>query len=346
MRKKSIVCLLITALIISILIVGCSFVFKNLPKLKKKSGLVFLNITTATTGGTYYPIGVGMATLWTDKLARSEGISVSARSSAGSVENVDILRNKEADLAIMQGLCGAMAWKGKGPFEGNPFQGFRSIAALWFNVEHFTVKKELVKTGKVDDIKGMNFSVGASGSGTETSTLTIMEGLGLTLDDLNPERLGYRETAQAIKDGRLDGGSFPGGPPVAAVSDLFASPLDVQVLEFTDEHLADINKVFPSWGRWVIKPGTYTGQNEKIHTIAQPNWLAVNVDVDEEIVYKLTKTIFENLDYLHGMHKATEQISFENCFTGVPVPLHKGAIKYYKEKGIKIPEELIPPEEK
>jgi len=346
LKKKSLVWLLIAVFMISVLLVGCSSGTKDAPKEEKKSGPVYLNITTATTGGTYYPVGVGLATLWTDKLKKTEGISVSAQSSAGSVENVDILRNKEADLAIMQGLCGAMAWKGKGPFEGNSYQDFRSIGALWFNVEHFAVKKDLAKTGTVDDIKGMHFSVGASGSGTETSTLTIMEGLGLTLDDLTAERIGYTQTAQAMKDGRLDGGSFPGGPPVAAISDLFASPLEVKVLEFTDEHLANINKVFPSWGRWVIKPDTYTGQDKEIHTIAQPNWLAVNADVDEEIVYELTKTMYENLEYLHGVHKATKQISFDTCFTGVPVPLHKGAIKYYQERGIEIPEELIPPEAK
>ncbi|MDI3534577.1 MAG: uncharacterized protein PWQ82_942, partial [Thermosediminibacterales bacterium] len=293
LRKKGLMWLLVVVFLMSAVLVGCSSGGKETAGgEEKKSGPVFLNITTATTGGTYYPVGVGLATLWTDKLKKSEGISVSAQSSAGSVENVDILRNKEADLAIMQGLIGAMAWKGKGPFEGNPYNDFRSIGALWFNVEHFIVKKDLVKTGNVTDIKGMRFSIGPSGSGTERSTLTIMEGVGISTDDIKVERLGYTETAQAMKDGRLEGGSMPGGTPVAAVSDLFASPLEVQVLEFTDEQLEAINNVFPSWGRWIIKPGVYSGQDKEIKTIAQPNWLAVNKDVDEEIVYKLTKTIF------------------------------------------------------
>lgn len=340
MEKKLLALSLCVLLLTSMSLVGCGGNNAG----EEKSGPVFLNITTATTGGTYYPIGVGLANLWNEKLKESDGISVSAQSSAGSVENIDLLRNKEAQLAIMQGLCGAMAWQGKGPFEGNPYQDYRSIAALWFNVEHFTVKQELAKTGTVDDIKGLHFSVGPSGSGTETSTLTIMEGLGLTLDDITSERLGYTETAQAMKDGRLDGGSFPGGPPVSAISDLYASPLEVKTLEFSDEHLNNINNVFPTWDKWVIKPETYTGQSEEIHTIAQPNWLAINSDIDEEIVYKLTKTIFENLEYLHGVHKATEQISFETAFKGVPVPLHPGAVKFFKEKGIEIPDNMIPPE--
>jgi|Deesub1362A_J573_1020465.scaffolds.fasta_scaffold02725_2 hypothetical protein len=347
MMRKGLVLLLVVVFMLGAVLTGCSSGGGDQAAGgEEKSGPIFLNITTATTGGTYYPVGVGMATLWTDKLRKTDGISVSAQSSAGSVENVDILRNKEADLAIMQGLIGAMAWKGVGPFEGKPYKDMRSIGALWFNVEHFVIKKDLVKTGNVEDMKGLRFSIGASGSGTERSTLTIMEGIGVSTDDITVERLGYTETAQAMKDGRLDGGSFPGGAPVAAVSDLFASPIEIQVLEFTDEQLAKINEVFPSWDRWVIKPGTYSGQDEPINTIAQPNWLAVNADVDEEIVYKLTKTIFENLDYLHGVHAATKQIKLETIFKGVPVPLHPGAIKYYKEQGLEIPERLIPDEAK
>lgn len=342
MSKKKLAWVLLIVFMMSAVLAGCSSGGSQDTGSKK----VFLNITTATTGGSYYPIGVGMATLWTDKLKSTQGISVSAQSSAGSVENIDILKKKEADLALMQGLIGAMAWKGKGPFEGKPFQDFRAISALWFNVEHFTVKEELAKTGNIDDLKGMHFSVGASGSGTEQSTLTIMEGLGITINDIRPERLGYTETAQAMKDGRLDGGSFPGGTPVASISDLYASPLKVKTLEFTEEQLKKINDLYPAWGMWTIKPNVYTGQTEPIQTIAQPNWLAVNTDVDEELVYILTKTMFENLEYLHGVHGATKQISFETAFTGLPVPLHKGAIKYYKEKGITIPDNLIPPEAK
>jgi hypothetical protein len=194
------------------------------------------------------------------------------------------------------------------------------------------------------DIKGIRMSVGPSGSGTERSTLTILEGLGLSTGDITPEYLGYTEAATAMKDGRIQGASMPAGPPVAAVADLFASPIDVQVLEFTEENLKGINSVFDTWYMYEIPAGTYSGQDKPIQTIAQPNWLAVSDTTDEEVVYKLTKTLFENLDYMYGVHDSAKNIKLETALSGLPAPLHPGAYKYYKEQGMEIPEKLIPPE--
>ncbi len=120
MKLKAVMSLLL-ALLLAVSFAGCG---------EQEDERVLLNITTATTGGTYYPMGVGMATLWTDHLRAEQGITVSAQSSAGSVENVDILRGREADLAIMQGLIGAMAWEGSGPFEGKPNKDLRAITSL------------------------------------------------------------------------------------------------------------------------------------------------------------------------------------------------------------------------
>lgn len=338
MNKRSIAIAMVLVFALSAFVVGCG----GGADTEDGSGPMFLNITTATTGGTYYPVGVGMATLWTDQLRQTEGISVSSQSSAGSVENVDILRNGEADLAIMQSLIGAYAWSGEGPFEGNPYQDFRSISALWFNVEHFVLESSLVETGTLSDIEGKSFSIGASGSGTERSTLTIMEGLGLTTDDIETERIGYTESAQAMQDGRLDGASLPAGTPVPAVSDLMVSPIDVTILEVTDEQIEGIANVFLAWDRWVIPAGTYENQPEDINTIAQANWLAVNDNVDEEVVYLLTKTLHEEVEFLHGVHAATQYTKLETATVGLPVPLHPGAIRYYEEVGIDVPDRLRP----
>ncbi|MDK2824568.1 MAG: uncharacterized protein PWP71_2486 [Clostridia bacterium] len=312
---------------------------------KKSPKRQFLTITTASTGGTYYPIGMGMATLWTEKL-KEYNISVTGQSSAGSVENIDILRKGEAQLAIMQGLIGAMAWKGKGTFDGKQYEELRSISMLWPNVEHFVVVKDKVKTGNIKDIKGLHISLGPSGSGTERSTLTIMEGLGLTVKDVQPEYLGYSESADAMKNGTLDAASMPAGPPASAVTDLFASPIEVQVLNFTEEDLKGINNVFDTWFSYTIKPGVYPGQEEPIETIAQPNWLAVSAPTDEETVYLLTKTLFENLEEMYKVHKSATNIKLETALNGLPAPLHPGALKYYKEKGLTIPDRLVPPEAK
>lgn len=329
----------LTFLILAILIIGiCG---------SAVAATVFIRITTATTGGTYYPVGVGMATLWTEKL-KNEGIEARAMSSAGWVENVDILRKHEAEIGIMQGLAQVLAWEGKDIFQGNPYKDMRSMLVLWPNVDHFVLVKDKVKTGTAIDIKGTRFCPGATGSGTLMSTKYIMQALGITFKDIQPEFVGYAEAARAIMDGRLDGGSFIAGPPVSAVTELFAAPggPKVKILEFTDEQLKKVQEILPFYFRFVIEPGTYPNQNEPIKTIAQPNWLAVRKDVPADVVYKLTKTLWENLDYMLKVHKACRYLKIEKALDGLTVPLHPGAYRYYKEKGLPIPDHLIPPEEK
>lgn len=302
----------------------------------------FLTVATASPGGTYYPIGVGLANLWSEKL-KDKDIRVSAQSSAGSVENVDLLQKGEAQLGIFQGLIGVQAYEGRGRFEGRPYEGLRSIVMLWPNVEHFVLVNSAVKTGSVTDIKGTKFSIGPRASGTEESTLVIMKALDINPNDISAEHLGYSDTASAIKDGRIQGGSMPAGIPVSAITDLYASQANVTILEFTDEQLQAVNNLYNTWFQFTIPPNTYPGVDKEIKTIAQPNWLGVADTVDEETVYLLTKTIFENLDAVHGIHDSAKNISLDTALKGLPVPLHPGAYRYFKEKGLDIPEKLIPP---
>lgn len=306
-----------------------------------------LILATATTGGTYYPVGVAIGTLISIKLAAKHQITATAINSAGSGENVQMLKNKEAQLAILQGLFGASAYNGKGQYEGKPFKDFRSITMLWENVEHFVILSKHVKTGTLSDLKGFGkkFSIGKRGSGTEGSGKTILGGLGIKCDvDFNTEYLSYNPSAQAMMDGRIAGANLPAGPPVAAVTQLFAQlgAKKIRVLDVTDEQIEQIKKAFPVWNRYVVKKGMYPGQTSDINTIAQPNFLAVMPELPEETVYLITKTIFENLPFLHNIHKATKAMSLERAIGGLPAPLHPGAAKYYKEKGISIPASLQP----
>jgi hypothetical protein len=148
-----------------------------------------------------------------------------------------------------------------------------------------------------------------------------------------------------MKDKRISGANIPAGPPVAAITDIFATPgLKAKVLEFTDEQLKKINETtaYPGY-RYIIKAGTYPGQDKDIKTIAQPNLLVCREDVPEDVVYLLTKTLFDNPDFLKQVHKMGAFITLDNALSGLPMPLHPGALKFYKEKGLKIPEALIPP---
>jgi len=306
-----------------------------------------LVLATATTGGTYYPVGVALSTLWSIKLRAEKpaAIKVNPITSAGSGENVNMLKGNEVEMAILQGLFGKMAWNGTDVYKGKPMKELRTITMLWPNVEHFVIFQDKVKSGTITDIKGLRFSIGRAGSGTERSGLTIMSGVGMGRDDVHAEYLGYFESSKAMKDKRIDGANLCAGPPVAAVTDLFATPgMKVRILEFTDEQLEEINEKtsYPGY-RYIIPANSYPGQKKLVKTIAQPNFLGIRADVDAAIVYKMTKTIYENLPYLYNIHQATKHMNLDSAISGLPAPLHPGALKYYKEVGMKIPDKLLPP---
>ncbi len=301
-------------------------------------------IATATPGGTYYPVGVAIATLINIKLAK-KGITATAITSAGSGENVQLLKNKEADFAILQGLFGSMAYNGRGLYK-KPQRFFYSVTALWPNVEHFSLLKKYVKTGNIMDLKGLHkrFSIGKRGSGTEGSGKVILGALGIKIGkDIYPVYLGYNASIDAMINGRIVGANTPAGPPVAAITRLFAKlgADKVALLNFTDAQLKKIDSKYDVWYRYVLKAGTYPGQDKPVYTIAQPNFLAVRKGVPARDVYLIVKTIYENLPFLHNIHKATYYMTLDNAIKGLPVPLDPGAVKFYREKGLKIPAKLI-----
>ena len=304
-------------------------------------------LTTATTGGTYYPVGVALATLIKIKLEPKDKISMSAISSAGSGENVKLLREKEAQFAIIQGVFGAWAWNGTGKLkDSGPQPNMRSVSMLWQNVEHFIIRTEDVKTGTVDDLKllkGEKFSIGARNSGTEGSGRHILGGLGIDPDSsFDIAYMGYNPTAEAMMNGNIEGANLPGGVPVGAITQLFANLGDkVTILGFTEDQITRANAGFKLWTPYVIPADSYPGQSKEVHTIAQPNFLAVNDDVPEEDVYKITKTIYENLAFLNNIHKATTVMDISKAIAGLPAPLHPGAARYYRDVGITIPDHLI-----
>ncbi|ANP79052.1 TAXI family TRAP transporter solute-binding subunit [Vibrio sp. 10N.261.51.F11] len=303
-------------------------------------------LATASTGGTYYPVGVALATLSKVKLAPKQHFSLAAISSAGSGENVKLLNENEAQFAILQGLYGAWAWQGLGPYEKSGRQTqLRSVSMLWQNVEHFIVRSDLAKTGTVSDLENLNgkkFSIGKKNSGTENSGRQIMQGLSVNPEQFKLAFMGYGGSASALQNGTIDGMNTPAGVPVGAVTQAFAAlGEDIQILSFTDAQIKQANGDYNIWTKYEIPANTYPGVDKPITTIAQPNFLAVREDISEDDVYQLTKAIYENLPFLQGIHKATKAMALEKGIAGLPVPLHPGAARYYREMGIEIPSELI-----
>ncbi|SEW09557.1 hypothetical protein SAMN04488515_1022 [Cognatiyoonia koreensis] len=305
-------------------------------------------LATASTGGTYYPVGVAIATLVAVKLQPGEGIAMSAISSAGSGENVRLIREGEAQFGIMQGLYGYYAATGTGPLEEvGPQEELRSVSMLWQNVEQFVIAADAATTGTMDDmvaLKGEAMALGSQNSGTIGSNAALLEGLGLGDIETDYELVygGYGPSAEALQNGQVKGLGAPSGVPTGAISQLFAAAGDsVKLLNFTPEQAAAADAGRELWTPYLIPAGTYPGQAEDVNTIAQPNFLATHKDVSEENVYLITKTMYENLPFLQAIHPATKAMAIEAAIAGLPLPLHPGAQRYYEEVGIEIPARLI-----
>ena len=296
-------------------------------------------MATGTTGGTYYPVGVALGTLTKVKLQPSEGISVSAINSAGSAENIRLLREGEADFAIVQGIFGHYARTGTGPLASDgPQENVRAIALLWQNAEQWALEKKYVSTGTISDldaVKGKMVGLGKKNSGAIYSNAHILTSLGYTDGDFKQFYGGYGPSASAMQDGKVVLISTPAGIPTGAMTKLFAaSKGKVQLLGFTPEQAKKADGGLGLWSQFTIPAGTYPGQERDVVSIAHPNFLAVNADVDEDTVYLLTKTIFENIPFLNAIHPATKGMSLESAVTGLPVDLHPGAKRFYIEAGV------------
>lgn len=303
-------------------------------------------MATASTGGTYYPVGVALSTLVKVKLQPTKGINLSAINSAGSGENIKLMRENESQFAILQGLYGAYAWQGSGPLEKDgPQRELRAVTMLWQNVEHFVVKADYAKSGTIDDVKNIHgvAGFGKKNSGSLGSSRTIFANLGVDIDkQFELFYGGYGALASALQDGKADLIGTPAGVPVGALTKLFAARGDdVKLLGFTDEQAKQADGGMELWTPYLIPANTYPSQTADVQTIAQPNFLAVRADVPEEDVYLITKTIYENLGFLQAIHKATTAMALEKAIAGLPMPLHPGAARYFQEAGLTIPDRLI-----
>ena len=302
-------------------------------------------LNTASTGGTYHPVGTAISTLSKVKLLPKQKFSLTAVNSAGSGANVQALGAGTADFAIIQGLFGSYAATGTGPVS-EPQKNIRSVSMLWQNVEQFVVAADKAKTGTVDDLKdlkGMSMGMGKQNSGTIGSNGVLMSGLGMDINkDYKLVFAGYGPTADALANGQAVGAGLPSGPPTGAITKLMAANSGkFKILNVTADQAKAMDGGRNLWTPYTIAAGTYPGQDKDVNTIAQPNFLAVNASVDEEHVYMLTKTMYENLGFLQAIHPATKAMAVEKAIAGLPVPLHPGAARYYKEAGLTIPDALM-----
>ncbi|WP_425917828.1 TAXI family TRAP transporter solute-binding subunit [Pseudomonas sp. GWSMS-1] len=288
----------------------------------------FINILTGGTSGVYYPIGVGLSQLYSNGI---EGSKTSVQATKASVENLNLLQAGRGELALALGDSVADAWNGveEAGFKA-PLKKLRAIAGTYPNYIQIVASKESgIKT--LADLKGKTISVGAPKSGTELNARAIFKAAGLSYDDMaKVEFLPYAESVELIKNRQLDATLQSSGLGMAAIRDL-AATLPITFVSVPAEITAKIGNA--AYQPASIPAGTYDGQDADVPTVAITNILVSHEGVSEEVAYQMTKLMFDNLERLGNAHSAAKDIKLETAAKNLPIPLHPGAERFYKEAG-------------
>lgn len=288
----------------------------------------FLNVLTGGTSGVYYPLGVALSKVYGEKIP---GARPSVQATKASVENLVLLNDGKGEIAFTLGDSLDFAWKGEAEagFK-QKLDKLRGIAAIYPNFVQIVASKDSgIKT--LADLKGKRLSVGAPKSGTELNARAILGAAGITYKDLGKvEYLPFAESVDLMKNRQLDATLQSAGLGVASIRDLAAS-VDIVVVEVPAEF---VQKIGAPYIEATIPAGTYKGQTADVKTAAVVNYLVTRADLPDDLVYAMTKETFENLPQLQAAHAAAKDIKLEAAAKGMPVPLHPGAAKYLKEKGV------------
>ncbi|MFA0568031.1 TAXI family TRAP transporter solute-binding subunit [Vibrio gallaecicus] len=280
-------------------------------------------IGTGSQSGTYYPLGGTLAKIWGETIP---DFNMRAEVTAGSVENsIKVATNKQL-AGIAMGSVVQKAHDGKKPFPMK--MDVAVVSALYPNVVHFMVPADSdIKS--ISDLKGKKVSLGAPGSGTRTSAIGILGALGMSEDDLKAQSLNYTATTSALANGQIDAGVIVGSLGVGAVTELTLTR-DIRVLSFSADELAKISEAMPSFQALEVPANSYNNV-PAFNTPAVWNVLVVNKNADTELVYNMTKSMFENIDQVRQSIKVTSYTTVDNMQMLGGVPLHAGAQKYLDE---------------
>ncbi|MCP1846515.1 MULTISPECIES: TAXI family TRAP transporter solute-binding subunit [Bradyrhizobium] len=288
----------------------------------------FINVLTGGTSGVYYPLGVAMGKIYGDKIP---GVKTQVQATKASVENLVLLQQGRGEIAFTLGDSLKAAWEGdaEAGFK-NKLDKLRTIGAIYPNYIQIVATAESgIKT--LADLKGKSLSVGAPKSGTELNSRAILAAAGMSYKDLGKvEYLPFAESVDLMKNRQLNATLQSAGLGVASLKDLSTSS-EITVVAVPKE---TVDKIGPPFVSVIIPANTYTGQDKDVPTAAVVNYLVTSSAVSDDLAYQMTKLVYESLPELANAHAAGKEIKLEAAATGNPVPLHPGAIRYYKEKGL------------
>jgi TRAP transporter TAXI family solute receptor len=297
----------------------------------------FFAITTGGTGGLYYPLGGLLAQALTERVPE---VVVTGQAGSASVANCNLIKDHQVESAFVQNNVAFSAYEGKDQFAGKPVKNLRGITSLFPETIQIVARADSgIKS--IKDIKGKKLIPGDRGSGTEVDTLNVLAGYGLTYKDFaGVDWLGFSGASQRLQDKQADVTFTTAGWPTAAITEL-AMSTEIVLVPIEEEMIAKITKMYSFYSKVVIPKGTYKGMTADVPTITTMAQWVVDEQVPADLVYKLTRALWEKgkdglsgADVMAKVHAKGKDVQLKTALSGMAIPLHPGAAKYYKEVGL------------
>jgi hypothetical protein len=296
----------------------------------------FIAIATGGTAGVYFPLGAALAELWTGKVAN---VQATAQTSGASVANIRLLQRGDVAVAFVQNDITFYAFHGVEMFRDNvanrpnPVANLRGMAMLYpESIQVVTLRSKGYNS--IADLRGKRIAVGAPGSGTEVNARQILRAFELGYYNTRPDFLNFAEAADQLKDGVVDAVFITAGFPTAAVVDVAANR-DIRILPVPRDVVDQLRETYPYYTHVTIPPNTYRGQTEAVDTVAVMAMLVTRQEVEEPLIYALTSALWDNTDRLRTAHVRGRDVTPATARRGMPITMHAGALRYYRERGIK-----------
>jgi uncharacterized protein len=294
---------------------------------------VFFGIATGGTGGTYYPLGGMLAQLISNKVTLGgKKLSATAETAGASVANAQLLGRKDIESAFVAADILDAAYTGKGQFDGKPLKNLRALGALYpEQVQLVTLASANVQSFK--DLKGKSVSSGSPGSGQWQLLGDLLEAHGMTRKDIGEDLSSFAQSVDKIKDGNLTASLITAGAPTSSISDL-ANARELRIVPLAGPEIETLRKKQPYYAIVQLPANTYKGQTAPVNTLAVMAVWATHEALSNETAYEVTKALYENTETLGQVHPKGKEITLKTALQSISIPLHPGAEKYYREKGL------------
>lgn len=315
MKKKIMLIGLSVLLVIAMGLTGCS-------------GKTTLKMATGGNTGTYYAYSSVISQVLSEHI---KNLSFDVQVTGASRANIFLIADKEADIAIVQNDVMYYAYKGVDLFDGEEVTGFSAMAGCYAEVCQIVSRSDI---SSVADLKGKRVSVGDVGSGCEFNARQILEAYGMTFDDIVVSNLSFSDSASALKDDKIDAFFCVAGAPTTAIVEL-STTNKINILKIDDEHAEKLIQKYPFYTKFDVPGGAYTGVDSPVQTVAVVATYIVSNDLDDNLVYNMTKTLFEKAEQIAAAHPKGAELNPEYSVSSISVPIHPGALKYYKEIGLR-----------